>query len=262
MGWEAPWAGQGGCESPLPWGFGVSPPLWGCPPPCPGLALAGRAGSGGGVTLEGLFPTQRTSGQPVTPRICSAVPAFSCWGSLEPGSAHTGGVTGGCMLHPSCLGLFGGGSGGGGSCCDHPCAKLFREGGPQPARDLWRGAGNGAELGGEAQPGFSTEPPTPRVPRAALCPLCACLRTCCCSWGGHWAPPHLRGVFAPPQALLLLGGAGTSAPLCGPGGTGPSGWIQVTPCPVIPSPPLPQLFSITGAVLGTGLAPSPPPVAV
>lgn len=100
-----PWAGlglgSGGCESSLLWGFGVSPSFWGCPPPCPGLALAGRAGSGGGAQKDKV-------GTPKTPKICPAVPAFSCWGVLGGWQGPHRGVTGGCMLHPSCLGLFGG----------------------------------------------------------------------------------------------------------------------------------------------------------
>lgn len=90
-------------------GFWGEPPTLGLPPSLP---RAGTRWSGWlrrGVTLEGVFPTQRTRGDPLTPQICSAVPAFSCWGSWGPGSAQTGVVTVGCMLHPSCLGLFGGG---------------------------------------------------------------------------------------------------------------------------------------------------------
>lgn len=50
-------------------------------------------------------------------------------------------------------------------------------------------------------------------------------------------PPQLWQVFAPPQAPLLFGGAGTSAPLCGPGGDR-SLWLdpgQPLPCDPLPS---------------------------
>lgn len=79
--------------------------------------------------------------------------------------------------------------------------------------------------------------PHTSVPRAAPCPPGMCLGTCCSSRGVSGNPPQLWQVFAPPQAPLLFGGAGTSTPLCGPGGDG-SLWLD--PGHPLPCAPLPS----------------------
>lgn len=84
-------------QPPLPaWGPPCAPSwLWGWAGLATGACQAGlRVPQGGavgwhspvglaqerGVTLEGAFATQR-KGSTSHPQICSAVPAFSCWGS-------------------------------------------------------------------------------------------------------------------------------------------------------------------------------------
>lgn len=229
-------SGSGGCECPLPRGFGVSPPPWGCPPPYPGLALAGRAGSGGGVTLEGVFPTRRTSGDPLTPQNLFSCACIQLLGVLGAWQCPHSGVTGGCMLHPSCLGLFGGGSGGGGSCCDHPRAKLWGRGTPTCQGPLG-GAGIGSKLGGKHSPASAQSPPH-------LCPQGSSVSPrhvpgdLLLQSGSQWEPPTaLAGVCTPTGSTFVWGGRDQHPAVRARGGTGPSGWIQVTPCPVLPSPP-------------------------
>lgn len=224
--------GSGGCESPLPWGFGVSPKSGVPPLPAPGWhSLVGLAQEGGSH-WGGVTP-HRTGGHPLPPQNLFSRACTQLLGGLGAWQCPHRGVTGGCMLHPSCLGLFGGGSGGGGSCCDHPCAKLLGEGGPQTCQ----GAGNGAELGR----GGSTARLQRRAPRSS-CPQHSSTSpprmpgALLLHSGGHWGPPPaLLGVCTPTGSAFEWGG-----PRCaGWGGTGPSGWIQATPArDPLPSPRL------------------------
>lgn len=118
---------------------------------------------------------------------------------------------------------------GGGSCCDRPCAKLLGEGDPNLP-------GNGAELGaGGAQPGFSTEPPTPGVPRTAPRPLHACLGPCCCTGGSLGTPTALLGVCTPRGSGSVWGGRAQRPAVRAGGGQVPLAGSR-PPLPETPSP--------------------------
>lgn len=92
--------GSGGCESPLPWGFGVSAPLWGCPPSLP---QAGTHRSGwlrkGGSHWRGPFPL-RGQGSILSPPGLFSCACSQLVGVLRAWWCPHKGVTGGCMLHP------------------------------------------------------------------------------------------------------------------------------------------------------------------
>lgn len=237
--------GSGGCEPPI-LGLWGEPPTLGLPPlPAPGwLSLVGLAQEGGSH-WRGCFPLRgqvRTLSPPKSVQLC----LHSAGGGLGgPAVPTQGGHRG---LHAASF-MFGGGSGGGGSCCDHACAKLFGEGGPQPARDLHGGAGNGAKPGGQHSLASAQSPPLLVSPGQLCVPSAAALG------GSVGTPTALVGVCTPTGSASVWGGR-DQRPTCGPGGTGPSGWIQVTPCPVIP--PLPAAVPHGRGCAGAGLAPSPP----
>lgn len=217
--------GSGGCESPLPWGFGLSPPPWGCP----GLALAGRAGSGGGGShWRGCFLLRGQVGTHSPPKFVQlclhsavgglgglAVPTQGGHRGLHAASLAFGAVWGwvwgwGELLWPSL------------------CQTVWGRGTPTCQRPLG-GSWQWSKTGGAAQPGFSTEPPPHLVSPGQLC--VPSVR----AWGPAAA---LGGSLGTPTGSAFVRGGPGPAPRCaGRGGTGPSGWIQVTPCPVIP--PLP-----------------------
>lgn len=197
-------SGSGGCECPLPRGFGVSPPPWGCPPPCPGLALAGRAGSGGGSHWRGCFPLRGHVGTLSPPRsvqLClhSAVGGPGGLAVPTQGGSRWAAC---CILHVwGCLGV---GLGAGGAAVTIP-APNFGEGDPNlPGTS--GGSWEWSKTGGEAQPSFSAEPPTPHVPRAAPRPPTRAWGPAA-AVGGSVGTPYSSGRWLHPHRLrFCLGG--------------------------------------------------------
>lgn len=212
----------------------MSPPPWGCSPPCPGLALAGRAGSGGGSHWRGCFPLRGHVGTLSPPRsvqLClhSAVGGPGGLAVPTQGGSRWAAC---CILHVwGCLGV---GLGAGGAAVTIP-APNFGEGDPNlPGTS--GGSWEWSKTGGKHSPASAQSPShlvppgqlrvPPRVPGDLL------LQS-----GGQWGPPTALAGVCTPTGSAFVWGAGTSAPLCGPGGDrslclGPG---QPLPCDPLPS---------------------------